>query len=619
MKLTSFRITDYRSITDTGEIEVDPRITCLVGKNEAGKTAVLQALRRINPVHAANFNLTLDFPRNRLIQHQRERKQSGGPAPLVARATFELDDDDTRLIESTLGEGALRDRHITVSVGYEAKATGDVPIDEAAVVRHLLGGTAWEARAPEFTTVSQLLDALKEAGEDEAARQLVPKVTPLGSTPLSDQAWKLVAARLPRFLYFDEYAVMKGQATLQSLSAANGSDERLRTLRELLDLAGVTPQELLNDGNYQQLKALLEATSAEITGEVFEYWRQNPDLEVEFDIHRPQGQNAESSFYVQIKNRRHGNTVPFDERSRGFVWFFSFLVAFHKVAGEGKPVIILLDEPGLNLHGKAQGDLLRFVEERLAPKHQVLYTTHSPFMVDAQHLERVRTVEDVRGKGTTVSADCLTTDADTLFPLQAALGYDVAQSLFVGPNCLLVEGPSDLLYLQAFSRLSKQRGGTGLDERWVVTPVGGADKLAAFVALMGGNKLNVAAVMDIAKQDRQRVDNLLARRLLESSHLVRVSQFCERAEADIEDLLPAALYVDAVKQSLPPDSGVVDLGALPPGPRIVKRIEAALGRRFDHYAAAIRIIPMLESAPDEDAVRRFDALFATVNALLPRS
>jgi predicted ATPase len=619
MKLTSFRITNYRSITDTGEIEVDPRITCLVGKNEAGKTAVLQALRRINPVHAADFNLTLDFPRNRLIQHQRERRQSGGPAPLVARATFELDDEDTSLIESTLGEGALRDRHITVSVGYEAKATGDVPIDEPAVVRHLLGGTAWETRASEFTTVSKLLEALKDAGEDEAARQLVPRVTPLGSTPLSDQAWKLVAGRLPRFLYFDEYAVMKGQATLQSLSAANGGDERLRTLRELLDLAGVTPQELLNDGNYQQLKALLEATSAEITGEVFEYWRQNPDLEVEFDIHRPQGQNAESSFYVQIKNRRHGNTVPFDERSRGFVWFFSFLVAFHKVAGEGKPVIILLDEPGLNLHGKAQADLLRFVEERLAPKHQVLYTTHSPFMVDAQHLDRVRTVEDVRGKGTTVSADCLTTDADTLFPLQAALGYDVAQSLFVGPNCLLVEGPSDLLYLQAFSRLSKLRGGTGLDERWVVTPVGGADKLAAFVALMGGNKLNVAAVMDIAKQDRQRVDNLLARRLLESTHLVRVSQFCERAEADIEDLLPAALYVDAVKQSLPPDSGVVDLGALPPGPRIVKRIEGALGRRFDHYAAAIRIIPMLESAPDEDAIGRFDALFATVNALLPRS
>jgi predicted ATPase len=619
MKLTSFRITDYRSINDTGDIEVHPRVTCLVGKNEAGKTAVLQALRRINPVHAANFNLTMDFPRNRLIQHQRARKQSGAVAPIVARATFELDVDDASVIESTLGEGALRTRDVTVTVGYEAKAHGSLSIDESVVVRHLLRDTTWAERAAEFSSVAALLDALKDAREDEAARQLVSKVTPMTSTPLSDQAWKLVAGRLPRLLYFDEYAVMKGQATLQALSADAGSDEHLRTLRALLNLAGVTPQELLNDGNYQQVKALLEATSADITREVFEYWRQNPDLEVEFDVHRPQGTDAASTFYVQIKNRRHGNTVPFDERSRGFVWFFSFLVTFHKVAGEGKPVIVLLDEPGLNLHGKAQADLLRFIEERLAPKHQVLYTTHSPFMVDAQRFERVRTVEDVRGKGTIVSADCMTTDADTLFPLQAALGYDVAQSLFVGPNCLLVEGPSELLYLQAFSRLSKLRGGTGLDERWVVTPVGGADKLAAFVALMGGNKLNVAALMDVAKQDRQRVDNLLARHLLESNHLVRVSQFCERAEADIEDLLPPALYVGAVRECLATEGAALDLGSLPQGPRIVKRIESALGRRFDHYAAAVRILPILESAPDDDAIRRFDALFATVNALLPRS
>ena len=618
MKLTSFRITNDRSINDTGEVAVDPRVTCLVGKNEAGKTAVLQALRRVNPVHAATFNLTLDFPRNRLIQHQRERKQSGAQSPIVTRATFELDDEDAALIESALGTGALAERMVSVTIGYEAKPVCAVRIDPSVVVRHLLQGTAWESRAAEFDTVALLLTALKEAGEDEAAKALVPKVAPLAATDPSDQAWKLVADRLPRFLYFDEYAVMKGQATLQALSTANESDG-LRTLRELLALAGVTASELLSDGNYQQLKALLEATSADITREVFEYWRQNPDLEVEFDVHRPQGQEAQSSFYVQIKNRRHGNTVPFDERSRGFVWFFSFLVAFHKVAGEGKPVIILLDEPGLNLHGKAQADLLRFIEERLAPRHQVLYTTHSPFMVDAHHLDRVRTVEDVRGKGTTVTADCLTTDADTLFPLQAALGYDVAQSLFLGPNCLLVEGPSDLLYLQALSRLSKQRGGAGLDERWVVTPVGGADKLAAFVALMGGNKLNVAALMDVAKNDRQRVDNLIARRLLEASHLVRVSQFCGATEADIEDLLAVGLYVDAVRQALGLQGGELDLPSLPKAPRILKRIEAALGRRFDHYAAALRVIPMLEAAPDDGTIQRFDALFAAVNALLPRT
>jgi len=113
-------------------------------------------------------------------------------------------------------------------------------------------------------------------------------------------------------------------------------------------------------------------------------------------------------------------------------------------------VNILLDEPGLNLHGRAQGDLLRYIEEKLEPNHQVIYTTHSPFMVPADRLDYVRTVEDVveqKGPfdfishGTKVGGDVLSTDPDTLFPLQAALGYEISQTLFVGEHTLLVEGP----------------------------------------------------------------------------------------------------------------------------------------------------------------------------------
>ena len=74
-------------------------------------------------------------------------------------------------------------------------------------------------------------------------------------------------------------------------------------------------------------------------------------------------------------------SVPFSERSAGFIWFFSFLVKFAQVRKGGGSLILLLDEPGLTLHGKAQADLLRYFGEKLAPKHQVIFTTHSPFMV----------------------------------------------------------------------------------------------------------------------------------------------------------------------------------------------------------------------------------------------
>ena len=97
---------------------------------------------------------------------------------------------------------------------------------------------------------------------------------------------------------------------------------------------------------------------------------------------------------ARIDNQLHRVDTPFSERSAGFVWFFSFLVKFAQVRDEDSPVVLLLDEPGLSLHGKAQADLQRFFREKLAPHHQIVYSTHSPFMVPADNLASVRIVQD---------------------------------------------------------------------------------------------------------------------------------------------------------------------------------------------------------------------------------
>ena len=168
------------------------------------------------------------------------------------------------------------------------------------------------------------------------------------------------------------------------------------------------------------------------------------------------------------------------------MWFFSFLVQFAMMRRNTNNVIILLDEPGLTLHGKAQEDLLRYIEENLLPSHQVIYSTHSPFMVPSKRLSACRVVEDVisydtsgrpQSEGTKVTEDVMSTDKDTLFPLQGALGYSLTQSLFVGENTLLVEGPSDILYLQVFSNELERRGQEGLNSRWIMCPAGGIDNV----------------------------------------------------------------------------------------------------------------------------------------------
>src|SRR5260370_34415056 len=182
------------------------------------------------------------------------------------------------------------------------------------------------------------------------------------------------------------------------------------------------------------------------------------------------GNNIWSSVY----DSKHRVTTDIGVRSRGFVWFFSFLAWYSRQKATKQKLILLLDEPGLYLHAKAQADLLRYFEAELKQSHQLIYSTHSPFMVDSNHFDRVRIVQDrsidadtalpTDQDGTKVFVDVLEATSDSLFPLQGALGNEIYQTLFIGPNSL--EGVSDLLYLQAVSPILGKPSNTALDPRW---------------------------------------------------------------------------------------------------------------------------------------------------------
>jgi len=286
--------------------------------------------------------------------------------------------------------------------------------------------------------------------------------------------------------------------------------------------------------------------------------------------------NAGHIFNVRIYNSRHSVTVPFDERSRGFVWFFSFFAYFGNLPiTETSDVILLLDEPGVSLHAKAQNDFLKFIESKLAPERQVIYTTHSPFLIDPKRLDRVRTVEDADGVGTVVSAEVLGTDADTVFPLQAALGYELAQTLFLGPNTLLVEGPSDLIYLQLLSQATEALGLEILDPRWIITPVGGATNLATFISLIGSNQLNVVVLMDASSGDQQKVRNLQASGHLRAKSLMQISEFTGNKDSDIEDLFAESFYLDLVNGAYGLKPALTSADLTNKSPRAVVRVEKA--------------------------------------------
>jgi predicted ATP-dependent endonuclease of OLD family len=56
MRLTHIRIQNFKSILDTGRVSIG-QLCCLVGKNDAGKTATLSALQSIRPFGPPRANL----------------------------------------------------------------------------------------------------------------------------------------------------------------------------------------------------------------------------------------------------------------------------------------------------------------------------------------------------------------------------------------------------------------------------------------------------------------------------------------------------------------------------------------------------------------------------------
>lgn len=619
MKLTEVRIASYKSVTDSGKFKIDPKVTALVGKNEAGKSAVLEAMYRLNPIpsgHPTTFEELRDYPRR---YRARDRDKIPTIRPIEMR--FELDDDDLAAVAAEYGDHALASKVVHVSRKYgDDSLCWDDEIDEVAIAHHLVDAKGLDPERYKGDSLETLISSLRTDPDVNAATSLADN---LETRDLDAEVRELLQTqRLPKFQYFDEYNILPGSVSIHRLQTVeeNQLNPGERTALALLRLAGVDTKEF-SEAEYEPRKAALEAAANQLTDELFQYWTQNQDLSVELDIEFRRNQKTQSGavepwLQIRVRNQRHRVTLNMSERSKGFIWFFSFLAAFSEFANEEQRVI-LLDEPGLTLHAKAQNDLLRYIDDRLASNDQVVYSTHSLFMIQPTKLERCRTVEDIGDIGTKVSDDIWAARPDTVFPLLGAIGVDMAQTLVIGPDQLLVEGPSDVIYLTVLSDYLRSKGRTSLDlARWTLTPVGGLDKVPTFIALLGGSNLNLTVLLDVAAGGNQRIATLVSRGLLESEHVVPLTEFTETNEADIEDMFETDWYLNLLRLS---GTCPVTESDLSGGGRIVKRIEALLGHRYDHFAPAnylLRSRNNLLDGFDEATEDRFVKLFERLNALL---
>ena len=650
MKLTRVHITNFRCIDDSNPMEIGSN-TCLVGKNESGKTAFLKALeglRSVDPGYT-EYDKTENYPRRHLAEYDERHK---GADARVIRTVWTMEKEDKEALADEFGEDALKGDEVTISKSYgSAKTFWWVQINEHAVLQQLIArfGLSEEETKPieDLRRTTECAETLQELeNPTQSQTEMLTEIQRYRESSAICAAMDILDSRTPRFLYFSHYDRMSGEISINQLNE-HKQESRIRegdqVFLDFLEYAGTSLEDLTGATRFEEMNAKCEGAANRITDQIFEYWTQNDQLsiEVRLDEGKPHDKppfNSGPIARARVENNLHRVTVPFSERSAGFIWFFSFLVKFAQIKKHQGNVIILLDEPGLTLHGTAQKDLLRYFKEQLEPNHQLIYTTHSPFMVPADNLASVRTVEDVVrrddrdrrwSEGTKIRADVLTTDPQTNFPVFGAMGFEVTQSLIIAPNTLLVEGPSDILYLQAASKRLQSLGRTHLDPKWAICPSGGIDKVLPFVRLFYGNKLNTVVLTDFERGQKGKLERLYKSELLEAERIILATEIAEQPEADVEDFFTEAFFAMLLNETYDLEgkhklSARKLTGADKNTSRNVKRAEAyfrllpARYQEFGHFNPALHLLTHPELLEEDSpavnkSLDRFEAAFGRIS------
>ena len=218
--------------------------------------------------------------------------------------------------------------------------------------------------------------------------------------------------------------------------------------------------------------------------------------------------------------------------------------------------------------------------------------------------------------GTHISESVQEKDPNTLFPLQAALGYDLAQNLFVSKKNLLVEGIADLTYLTILSTILDETSKTTLKDDITIVPTGGADKIVTFVSLLRGNDLNMVCLLDTFtdKSAQARLNNLVVQNIIKDKKIVFYHDILGKKFADVEDMFTVEDYLAIYNGAFSKNIAITDIKTDAPILQQLKKLNG--GKDFNHYTPANYLAKNISSITlSEETKDNFEKLFKKINKL----
>lgn len=616
MRLLRYRVRKYKSVMDSGWIDCDD-VTTLVGVNEAGKSNLLLALWKLNPAQDGEISFADDMPVTLLSTLRTQEKKPKfieavfeitdthtlGEIIAIAHCSEDVarivsvsrDYDGTRFIsfpeyKHFLGYNSDEFTEIfsrakqEVEYATEGKTEAGIRAEVQGMIKNA-SDILNQTDIIDEDTLNRIIDLFSKVSAPEMKTSTIRPIVfriheelqaymkefNTRSPESYDSVRKIVVSAMPKFVYYSNYGNLDSEiylphvidnmrrTDLSSVTAA-----KARTLKVLFEYVNLDPQEILQMGGSQsnalnekqiqefnektkEREILLQSAATKLTRDFKEWWKQGEYI---FDF------KADGAFFrIWVSDVKRPERIPLENRSTGLQWFLSFYLIFLVESKDSHAnSILLLDEAGLSLHPLAQKDLIAFFDN-LSKTNQIIHTTHSPFLVSPENVDRARVVYVDKDGYTVASSDLRAAEdkqrSKSVYAIHAALGLSVSDVILQGCKPVIVEGVSDQYYLNAIKQYLISKNHIAPKEEIVFLPSGGVKGITQLASLISAKDGLPYVIVDSDKSGKNYREKLCKELYIGEalSNVLEVDSFSSVVNAEIEDLIPFELverYLDRI-------------------------------------------------------------------------
>ena len=472
MKLASFRIQNYRSIIDTEDVELsdNDNVSVFAGQNESGKSSIFKALR--------------DFKNREFDPDSTLFHTTGEELIPVVSCTYKINAND---------DVAKRlNRRVFESMSEELRSK---------VGQKVLNESAFKSLT-KFTLIGSKENGKFKLTIDENSFQVFqnsipdkPKWSIGGDENSSVANWFFSIT--PPIVFFDDFCdLLPDRISVSDLIKGGGTDvlgyQAVRNLEKILKTDFVKKDEEGDSTRRTRENRDNKVISVDFRNDWGQRIHGENEVSIIYNFEKRDEGNSYINFYVQTKE---GQPLPPRNRSKGLIWFLSLWLELRAQDIQNKNLVLLLDEPDQHLHIRAQGDVLKLINKLSNQDNQILYATHSPYMIQVDSMNRIKLVLNTETEGTkieSITASRIDTayKQDALQPIANAIGFGVSEFSSLNENNVILEGISDFYYFSAMKKLLDKTS------KYVFVPGVGLRKINSLISLMVGYGVSWVAIID---------------------------------------------------------------------------------------------------------------------------